>query len=82
LVKAVIGIFDSIVQQRSSKGYWSDAELGKNAGYLERVSDVRLARLANLRSVSQLGDGKRSFDNRKIGLRMIQLRQAKNFVEL
>jgi hypothetical protein len=44
------------------------------------VGDVWLARLADLRSVRQLGDDKRSLDDRKIGLRMIQLCQAKNLV--
>jgi hypothetical protein len=69
------------VQQSGSQSNRPNTKFGKDAGYLERMGDVRLARLAHLRTVGKFSHYKGTVNNREIGLRVIQFGESQNLVQ-
>ena len=71
LVHAVVGVFDSVVQQRCRQGHRHHADFGKNRGHRNRVRDVRVATLARLPAVGFFSYSIRLEDNVDVGLGVV-----------
>ena len=65
------GVFHHVVQQRGGEALRVEPPLRQDAGYRQRMRDVRLARLAELAAMGGVGELERALDERDVRRRQV-----------
>ena len=73
------GVLHDVMEERGGEPLRVDPPLRKDAGYRQRMRDVRFAGLAELSGMRMLGEGERALDQRDVRGRQIVTKMSGEF---